>query len=144
MDNNQQQLVERDYFLCQLSDLEELQSIELEIDERKLFAIRQDNQLYAYWNSCPHLSVALNWGHNHFLDPSKTHLQCATHGALFQISDGLCISGPCMDDQLDRVLLEQDQEHTYIVAGQRLPEPARNLRQEALDELNNPSAEVIT
>ena len=40
--------MERDYFLCQLSDLEELQSIELEIDERQLFAIRQDNTLYAY------------------------------------------------------------------------------------------------
>jgi nitrite reductase/ring-hydroxylating ferredoxin subunit len=100
LDNNQQQ-VERDYFLCQLSDLEELQSIELEIDQRKLFAIRQDNQLYAYWNSCPHMGVPLNWMPGKFLDLDGALLQCSAHGALFKIDTGHCIFGPCKDDYLD-------------------------------------------
>lgn len=130
--------------LCRNDELSEGNTLEVFINGVSLILVQHEGEAIAYWNSCPHLSVPLNWGPNRFLDPSKTHLQCATHGALFQISDGLCISGPCMDDQLDRVLLEQDQEHIYIVAGQRLPEPARNLRQEALDELNNSAAEVIT
>ena len=55
--------VEAEILLCQLSELEEMQAIELEIEQRKLFAIRQDNQLRAYWNTCPHLGIPLSLIH---------------------------------------------------------------------------------
>ena len=135
MDNNQQQ-VERDYFLCQLSDLEELQSIELEIDQRKLFAIRQDNQLYAYWNSCPHMGVPLNWMPGKFLDLDGALLQCSAHGALFKIESGECIGGPCVGDHLTSITLKQDGDQYFIAADQSLPAPLINLREAALRDLN--------
>ena len=46
-------LLEQEIALCQLDDLQEMQTIELSIEERKLFAIRRDNQLYAYWTAAP-------------------------------------------------------------------------------------------
>ncbi|ETN92023.1 Rieske [2Fe-2S] domain protein [Gammaproteobacteria bacterium MOLA455] len=136
MDNSNQQLVERDYFLCQLSDLADLQSIELEIDERKLFAIRQDNQLYAYWNSCPHMGIPLNWMPGKFLDLDGALLQCSAHGALFHINSGECIGGPCVGDHLTPIALTQNGDQYFISADQPLPARLINLREAALRDLD--------
>lgn len=139
MDNSTQQqisLVERDYFLCRLSDLDELQSIEFEIDERELFAIREDNQLYAYWNSCPHMGIPLNWMPGKFLDLDGALLQCSAHGALFQIDNGECIGGPCVGDHLSKIVLKQQDDQYFIAADQPLPAPLVNLRAAALRDLD--------
>ena len=95
-------VIENDFFLCLLSDLEEMQAIELTIEERQLFAIRQDNQLFAYWNSCPHMGIPLNWRPEKFLDLDGVFLQCSSHGALFKIDDGQCVGGPCIGDTCPR------------------------------------------
>jgi len=67
--------LDREIPLCNLDDLEEQQAIELTIDDRRLFAIRQDNQLHAYWNICPHLGVPLNWAPDKFLDLDNALIQ---------------------------------------------------------------------
>ena len=138
MDSNPQAtktVIENDFFLCLLSDLEEMQTIELTLEERQLFAIRQDNQLYAYWNSCPHMGIPLNWMPEKFLDLDGIFLQCSSHGALFQISDGECVGGPCVGDHLSPVTLKQDGDQYFIAAGQPLPPPLINLRAAALRDL---------
>jgi len=123
--------------LCQHSDLSEGATLEVDYRGSSIIVVQYEGEAHAYWNSCPHLSVPLNWAPNRFLDSSKSHLQCATHGALFQLHDGLCISGPCSDDQLQRVLLDCDIDGYYIKAGQPQPEPPRNFRREALDEFDS-------
>ncbi len=138
MDSNPQTakaVIENDFFLCLLSDLEEMQAIELTIEERQLFAIRQDNQLYAYWNSCPHMGIPLNWMPGKFLDLDSVLLQCSSHGALFQISDGECVGGPCVGDRLTPVTLKRDGDQYFIAADQPLPPPLVNLRAAALRDL---------
>jgi nitrite reductase/ring-hydroxylating ferredoxin subunit len=138
LDNNSQAVktvIENDFFLCLLSDLEEMQSIELTIEERKLFAIRQDNQLYAYWNSCPHMGIPLNWMPEKFLDLDGVFLQCSSHGALFKIDDGECVGGPCVGDHLSPVSLKRDGDQYFIAANQPLPAPLVNLRAAALRDL---------
>ena len=138
MDSNSQAtktVIENDFFLCLLSDLEEMQTIELTLEERQLFAIRQDNQLYAYWNSCPHMGIPLNWMPEKFLDLDGIFLQCSSHGALFQINDGECVGGPCVGDHLSPVTLKQDGHQYFIAAGQPLPPPLINLRAAALRDL---------
>ena len=138
MDSNPQAtktVIENDFFLCLLSDLEEMQTIELTLEERQLFAIRQDNQLYAYWNSCPHMGIPLNWMPEKFLDLDGIFLQCSSHGALFKISDGECVGGPCVGDHLSPVTLKQDGDQYFIAAGQPLPPPLINLRAAALRDL---------
>ena len=128
-------VVEKDFFLCLLSDLEEMEAIELTIEERQLFAIRQDNELYAYWNSCPHMGIPLNWMPGKFLDLDSIFVQCSSHGALFQISDGECVGGPCVGDRLTPVSLKRDGDQYFIAADQPLPPPLVNLRAAALRDL---------
>ena len=138
MDSNTQTaktVIENDFFLCLLSDLEEMQSIELTIEERKLFAIRQDNQLFAYWNSCPHMGIPLNWMPEKFLDLDGIFLQCSSHGALFKVDDGECVGGPCVGDHLSPVTLKRDGDQYFIAANQPLPAPLVNLRAAALRDL---------
>lgn len=69
------------------------------------FLVRKGPSVYAYANSCPHLKIALNWMEDHFLDFGQEHIQCALHGALFEISSGLCISGPCFGRHLEAIPL---------------------------------------
>ena len=68
-----------------------------------LFAVRKNGKLFVYLNSCPHLGVGLNWRDDQFLDPSGTMIQCANHGALFVITNGKCVAGPCSGRKLTAV-----------------------------------------
>ena len=48
------------------SELEEGKSVGIEVDHQHLFAVRKDDQLFLYWNRCPHLGTPLEWEENHF------------------------------------------------------------------------------
>jgi len=63
-------------------------------------AIRRGDDVYVYVNSCPHLGTPLDFTPGRFLSLDKTHIVCATHGALFRIGDGYCVSGPCAGKSL--------------------------------------------
>lgn len=85
--------------LCNLEDIEVGGSagFAVEVDDRKIgiMAIRQGNDVYTYVNSCPHIGAPLDFKPGQFLDLGREHILCSTHGALFRITDGHCISGPC-------------------------------------------------
>ena len=68
-----------------------------------LIAVRQGDQVYVYENSCPHIGTPLDWTPDRFLSADRQHLICATHGAMFTIATGTCISGPCQGDRLTPV-----------------------------------------
>ncbi len=129
--------LDREIMLCNLDDLEEQQAIELTIDERRLFAVRQDNQLHAYWNICPHLGIPLNWAPDKFLDLDNRLIQCSSHGALFHIDSGECIAGPCSGKRLQPVTLRRDNSVYYLSADQPLPAAPLNLREQALADLED-------
>lgn len=90
--------------VCRLVDIEDGTARGFEIGEgvaaQHLFIIRQGTDIYAYRNSCPHAGVNLDWQPDQFLDSSAQYIQCAMHGAMFRIEDGLCVSGPCAGDAL--------------------------------------------
>ena len=58
-----------------------------------------------YRNLCPHSGGPLARPGEVPLSRDRAHLVCAGHGALFRISDGLCIAGPCKGEHL--ALLDQ-------------------------------------
>ncbi|PIE20845.1 MAG: (2Fe-2S)-binding protein [Neptuniibacter caesariensis] len=89
--------------LCRINDIPEPGARGFEIEGRKLFAVRYRGAVYVYENNCPHRNIPLEWQPDQFLDYDKIYIQCATHGALFQIETGLCISGPCVKDSLTPV-----------------------------------------
>lgn len=67
------------------------------------FITQRDGMFYAYQNVCPHLQVELEFLENQFLDQDQEFIQCSTHGALFDVETGQCISGPCLGEALTKV-----------------------------------------
>ncbi len=68
-----------------------------------VMAIRQGDKVYTYRNACPHIGTPLDFTPGKFLDKEREYILCSTHGALFRIEDGHCISGPCAGAALTRV-----------------------------------------
>lgn len=81
----------------------ECRRVDLPDGRASLIAIRRDGRLHCYLNRCPHRGTELDWRPGRFLDPSRRFLQCATHGALFEIATGRCVAGPCAGASLERV-----------------------------------------
>ena len=86
--------------LCKLEDIPNHNSRGFKLGEEELFAIRHNRDVYVYRNRCPHLGIPLEWVPDRFLDADGELIQCSTHGALFTIQDGLCVSGPCSGQSL--------------------------------------------
>ena len=78
--------------------------------EIKVMVVRKGEAIFCYYNICPHTGINLDWNPGQFLDITGKLIQCSTHGALFQIEDGYCISGPCAGQKLLplKVKIEED------------------------------------
>ncbi len=93
--------------LCRLGDLADGEARGFAGPEGSftgLFAVRQGDTAHVYVNACPHIGTPLDWVPNRFLSADGSRIICATHGAEFRISDGVCIRGPCRGDALEPVL----------------------------------------
>ena len=101
--------------LCCLAEIPDPGSRGFEIDDipggRAIFLVRKGGIVAAYVNSCPHTGGPLDWVEHQFLDYERTHILCATHGAVFRLEDGHCLAGPCAGKALSAVALA-------IVAGE--------------------------
>src|SRR5215468_11535217 len=74
------------------------------------FVVRAGGELRAYVNRCPHAGHALDLIPGRFLTADGALILCASHGALFEKSTGLCLAGPCPGQALTPLALE-------VVAG---------------------------
>jgi nitrite reductase/ring-hydroxylating ferredoxin subunit len=79
-----------------------------------LLAVRQGDAVFVYVNSCPHIGTPLDWTPDRFLSADGRRIVCATHGAEFQIADGVCIRGPCRGDRLEPVAVEIEDGTIYV------------------------------
>jgi nitrite reductase/ring-hydroxylating ferredoxin subunit len=77
------------------------------------FAIQFDGTVYAYLNQCAHVAMEMDWQAGQFFDFDQRWIMCATHGALYAPSTGLCIDGPCAGKYLTRVELHHDNGIIY-------------------------------
>ena len=93
--------------LCALDDIPDGESggfiAETPDGRRGFLVVRQGDTAFVYINSCPHIGSPLDFEPGKFLNLEKTHIMCSTHGALFNIDDGHCISGPCAGKDLEKV-----------------------------------------
>jgi nitrite reductase/ring-hydroxylating ferredoxin subunit len=105
-------------YLCKEDELEELTTKQFEYlylgDIHHGFVINCQGKLFAYENKCPHTGVELNWQENSFLNYDNSNIQCATHGAQFQINDGFCIWGPCIGQYLKEIPLKVVSNKVYL------------------------------
>ena len=93
--------------LCRLDEIEDGEARGFTIgagsEARDIFVVREGERVFGYVNSCPHIGTPLDWVPDQFMTADGGHIICATHGALFQIEDGICIGGPCHGDRLKTV-----------------------------------------
>lgn len=90
--------------ICMTEDIPEHEARAFDTPEGEtIFITQRDGMFYAYKNLCPHLHVELEFLENQFLDQDQEFIQCSTHGALFTVETGECISGPCLGESLQKV-----------------------------------------
>jgi nitrite reductase/ring-hydroxylating ferredoxin subunit len=93
-------------FLCHIDEVAEGAAIgvekELNGGHHAYIVTRSGDQVHAYRNICPHAGRRLDWAPGRFLLKDRV-MVCAAHGACFRIETGLCISGPCKGEELQRV-----------------------------------------
>ena len=103
--------------LCVFDEMSEVDSRGFFITEvtpaRNIFIVRLKDKVLGYVNQCPHTMGPLDWSPDQFLDYDKEYIQCANHGALFNILDGKCIYGPCPGKSLWPVNLRVDDNIVY-------------------------------
>lgn len=109
--------------LCRLDDIPEPGAKGINHQGHSLFAVRSGGAVYLYRNRCPHLGIELHWLEDQFLDVEETLIQCATHGALFLIESGECVSGPCLGQSLQalRCRVENGELHLDEVLAEAAP-----------------------
>lgn len=92
--------------ICMMEDIPEREARAFDLDNGdKIFITQRDGSFFAYQNLCPHLQVELEFLENQFLDREQEYIECSTHGALFLVETGECVSGPCQGQKLEQVTI---------------------------------------
>ena len=105
----------RDTRLCALADNPAAGARGFRISGRApIFVIRRGLRVFVYVNVCPHQGTTLDWKPDTFLTIDRTLIQCATHGARFEIETGACAGGPCDGRALTAVALRVEDENVML------------------------------
>jgi len=67
---------------------------------------RSGEQVWAYLNICPHLSLPLDSRPGVFMMDGTEEVMCGFHCAVFRFSDGRCVRGPASPLHLDAIPIE--------------------------------------
>lgn len=104
--------------ICDLTDLSEHSSKEFTMTSavglQDAFLVYVNKCCYAYINHCPHTGVNLNWQPDVFLSVDSEYIQCSMHGAIFEITNGRCLRGPCQGQNLTPVELMIKDDAVYL------------------------------
>jgi len=112
--------------ICKFSELEDPGSRAFSIGEGdwplRGFIVRKDGDVFAYVNRCPHAGHPLNWRPDEFLTIDRTLIMCRSHGALFDMTSGRCVAGPCSGQSLRAVRVRVENDHVILDEDQALEE----------------------
>jgi nitrite reductase/ring-hydroxylating ferredoxin subunit len=112
------------YAICPLADLPDPGSRAFSIGSGdwplRGFVVRQGDAVFAYVNRCPHAGHPLNWRPDDFLTMDRTLIMCRSHGALFEMSSGRCVAGPCTGQSLRALPVRIDQGNVVLELDQSL------------------------
>ncbi len=104
--------------VCRLDEIDDPGSKEFCIGEGdwpfKGFVVRQGDEVYAYQNFCMHAGHPLNWRPDGFLTGDGSRIICASHGAIYEIRSGECVSGPCPGKKLRPVNVEVRNDEVIV------------------------------
>jgi nitrite reductase/ring-hydroxylating ferredoxin subunit len=105
--------------ICSSADLAESgDGVRFEIDvvgkPEPAFAVRYRGRVYAYLNRCAHMPMELDWTSGKFFDVWGLHLICSTHGATYAPDTGRCVRGPCFEDGLVPIAVEERDGRVFV------------------------------
>lgn len=115
-DEHEKRLPDGREFLCTIKDLDATGAIGIERNSPpfEIVVVGSKQKLQGYVNSCPHMGTPLEMSPGKFLDETKTQLICSTHGARFNVNNGICTFGPCKGQALQTVKLHIFGENVYF------------------------------
>lgn len=114
-------MTQKRLYLCQIEDIPEPGSKGFKTDDSgavDIFVVRTEGRLHIYKNRCPHTGAPLEWQPDQFLDIESHFIQCAMHGALFEIESGYCVRGPCAGNSLQSEELVMEGSAVYLVKNE--------------------------
>lgn len=79
----------------------------------ELLLTRRGNAVSAFHNVCPHAGRRLEVSPGRFVF-DQGRLMCASHGALFDPTSGLCVAGPCRGQSLAAVPVRVNGGHVEL------------------------------
>jgi len=77
------------------------------------FVVQKDGEVFGYKNICPHAGRPLDWAPHRFLTKDKSLIMCSAHGAVFELTNGYCVTGPCMGKSLKPWDVRIDDDEVY-------------------------------
>jgi nitrite reductase/ring-hydroxylating ferredoxin subunit len=103
-------------YLCHIDEIPNPGSKEFQLEQFDLpfFIVKKGENLRAYVNNCPHTGAPLNWQPDKFLNYEQDLIQCSLHMAIFDISSGKCIAGPCVNKGLHKVEIKVQNGDIYL------------------------------
>ncbi len=104
--------------ICHLNDIEDGQARAFPHPQREsnsIFIVRCADQAWGYLNMCPHMGVEMEFQKDKFMSFDNTHIQCSMHGALFDITTGVCNWGPCCGQSLVKINIKITNNHVYFI-----------------------------
>lgn len=87
--------------LVPVADLPHGRALPCRVGGRPVLLYRSGETVRAVVNRCPHVGTPLDMSPGNVFTLDGRYLICATHGALFDPSDGRCVSGPCRNKALE-------------------------------------------
>jgi nitrite reductase/ring-hydroxylating ferredoxin subunit len=116
------------YVICRFADLTDPGSRAFAVGAGdwplRGFVVRKGDEVFAYVNRCPHAGHPLNWRPDEFLTRDGSLILCQSHGAMFEMTNGHCVAGPCAGQSLralpvrlenELVILDMDRELEQLV-----------------------------
>jgi nitrite reductase/ring-hydroxylating ferredoxin subunit len=82
------------------------------------FLVNDQGRFHAYVNRCRHMPTPLDFVRDQFLSDDGRHLMCYTHGALYDFSTGVCVSGPCKGESLYRLPVRVERGEVLVSCPQ--------------------------
>jgi nitrite reductase/ring-hydroxylating ferredoxin subunit len=110
--------------LCRLDELDEPGSRAFTVGRGdwplRGLLVRRHGAVHAYVNRCPHAGHPLNLRPHEFLTPDRSLVVCNSHGALFEMATGLCVSGPCAGARLRPIPVRVESGYVLLADGVRI------------------------
>lgn len=79
------------------------------------FVVRWEGRVYGYLNRCGHMPMELDWQPGAFFGADGRDLVCSTHGAVYAVTDGRCLGGPCDGRPLVRLSVAERDGAVYLL-----------------------------